>query len=70
MALSMFSYLASSIAGCVGFAIPAFMGWILSYVAYILIKNRREKIVDKEMETKFDAVNEICMRAHELVASV
>lgn len=70
MALSMFSYLASNMAGCIGFAIPAFMGWILSYVAYVLIKNRREDIVNKEMETKFDVINEICMQAHELVASV
>lgn len=70
MALSMFSYLASNMAGCIGFAIPAFLGWILSYVAYVVIKNRREEIVNKEMETKFDAVNEICMQAHKLVASV
>ena len=70
MALSMFSYLASSIAGCIGFAVPAFIGWMFSYVAYILIRNRREKIVDKEIETKFDTVNEICMLAHELSISI
>lgn len=70
MALSMFCYLASNITGCIGFAVPAFIGWMFSYVAYILIRNRREKIVDKEIETKFDTVNEICMQAHELAISI
>lgn len=70
MALSMFCYLAPNMAGCIGFAVPAFIGWMFSYVAYILIKNRTEKIVDKEIEIKYDAVNEICMQAHKLAISV
>lgn len=56
-----------NVAGCVGFAIPGSIGWIVSYVAFVLIRNNREQTVDKEMEEKFDAVNDICMQAHEMI---
>lgn len=69
MAFSMFSYLASNMIECVSFAVPAFIGWIMSYVAYILIKNKREVEVNKELEAKFDTINDICMQAHELIVS-
>lgn len=69
MAFSMFSYLASNMAGCVGFAIVAFVGWIMSYVSYILLKKKREAVVDKETEVKYDTINNICMQAHELVVN-
>lgn len=67
MALSTFCYLASNVAGCVGFAIPGFSGWIASYIAFVLIRNNREQTVNKEMEGKFDTVNDICMQAHEMM---
>lgn len=65
MAFAMFSYLASNLIGCVGFAIPAFIGWIVSYATYIVIKNKKETEINKEIDAKFDTINDICMQAHE-----
>lgn len=69
MGVAVFSYLAANLPACIGFAIPGFSCWILSAVVYMLLKQRRECVVDAEIEQKYDEVNDICMKAHELVMS-
>lgn len=69
MAVSTFSYLASNIPGCIGFAVPGFIGWILSAVVYSVVKAKKKKKVVTELESKFDEMNDICLQAQELTAN-
>ena len=66
MAISTFAYLASEIAVCVEFGIAGFCAWVLAFVAYALMKDKKAKKVAAEIERKFDEVNDICIRAYEL----
>lgn len=68
MGFSVFGYLASNIAACIGFAVPGFSGWIMAFVLYHLLKNIKERAVEAVMEQKFEEINDVFKQAYELVA--
>lgn len=67
MGLSVFSYLAANLQACIVLAVPGFLGWLLPFAAYAVLKKRRERSVSEAMAGKFDELNTICMQAHALV---
>lgn len=69
MGFSMFSYLGANLIACIGFAVPAFIGWILPFFVYSAMKSRREQEVRQIVEHKFEEVDEICRKAHELITA-
>ena len=69
MAIATFGYLASEISVCIEFGIAGFVEWILAFVAYSIIKDKKAKKVVAEIENKFDELNDICMKAYELIES-
>lgn len=67
MGFSVFSYLASNLPVCIGFAVPGFIGWVLPFAVYAALKNKREAEVGRITKQKFEEVHDICRKAHELL---
>ena len=48
-------------------AIPGFVGWIVPWFLYRAMPRRRTKVVDGLMERKYDEIDEICQKGHQLL---
>lgn len=67
LALSVFSFLASSFLLCILFAIPGFIGWGSAYFLYMkLLKESTEK-TKPLIEKNYDVIYEACERARKLL---
>ena len=67
MAGSVFAFLAGMIPLCIVLAVPAFAGWALPYFSYIKITNKRIETVTPLIEQQYDAIYEVCEKAHSLL---
>lgn len=52
---------------CVGLSIPGFLGWILPWFLYRAMVRRRSRVVDELMERKYDEIDEVCQKGHDLL---
>ena len=68
MAGSVFAILANMIPLCILLAVPAFAGWALGYFSFIKIRNKRITTVAPLIEQRYDAIYEVCEKAHGLLA--
>jgi len=68
MAGSVFAFLADMVPLCIILAIPAFVGWALGYFSFIRIRNKRIETVKPLIEQQYDAIYEVCEKAHSLLA--
>jgi len=67
MAGSVFAFLADMIALCIILAVPAFIGWALGYFSFVKIRNKRTATVTPLIEQQYDAIYEVCEKAHGLL---
>lgn len=67
MTLSVFTVIAGNVIGCIGFAVPGFIAWVLGAALYYILKGRREKSIEKEYEQKYEIIDDICERAYILL---
>jgi len=67
MAGATFSYLAGMIPLCVILAIPGFIGWGVSYFAYLKIKRSRTEKATPIIDQQYDVIYEICEKASNLI---
>jgi len=67
MAGSVFAFLADMIPLCIILAVPAFVGWALGYFSFIKIRNKRIEKVRPLIEQQYDAIYEVCEKAHGLL---
>ena len=68
MAGSVFAFLATMISLCIVLAIPALIGWAVSYFSFIKIRNKRIETVTPLIEQQYDSIYEVCEKAHSLLA--
>jgi hypothetical protein len=68
MAGSVFAYLAGMTPLMVVLAIPGFAGWVLPYFCYTRIKAKRIQTIAPLIEKQYDAVYDVCEKAHTLLA--
>jgi hypothetical protein len=68
MAGSVFAYLADMMPLMVILAIPGFLGWIFPYFCYREVNARRSKSVAPLIEEQYDALYDVCEKAHEILA--
>ena len=68
MAGATFAFLAAMIPLCIVLAVPAFIGWAVPYFSFIKIKNKRIQTVTPLIEQQYDAIYEVCEKAHSLLA--
>ena len=52
---------------CAVLAVPGFIGWILPWFLYREMVKRRTQVADQLMEQKYDEIDEICRRGHDLL---
>ncbi len=52
---------------CIVLAIPAFAGWILPWVLYKRMKQRKTEQITPYIEAKYDEIYEICEKGHGLL---
>jgi hypothetical protein len=68
MAGSVFAYLAGMLPLMVILAIPGFLGWLLPYFCYTGIKAKRTQNTAPLIDQQYDAVYDLCEKAHALLA--
>ena len=68
MAGATFAFLADMIVLCIVLAIPAFVGWALPYFCFVRLRNKRVETVAPLIEQQYDAIFEVCAKAHGLLA--
>ncbi len=66
MALATFSYLGGMLVPCIGLAAVGFIGWILAYVAFVMIKGKKTEKADHAIEEMELEINNICTEAMKL----
>lgn len=69
MAGAMFAYLGGMIPLMIVLAIPAFIGWVIPYFAYLKIKKNKAAQLDPLIDQKHDEIYEVCEKANGLLAS-
>ena len=67
MAGSVFAFLASMIPLCIILAIPAFIGWVVPYFAFLKVKQTKESKVTPIIDQQYDAIYELCEKANILL---
>ena len=67
MAGAVFSYLANLIVLCIVLAVPAFVGWIVPYFAYLSTFEKKKTKVAPLIESKYDEIYEVCEKANGLL---
>ncbi|MHB9291764.1 hypothetical protein Holit_00847 [Hollandina sp. SP2] len=68
MAGSVFAYMAGMLPLMVILAIPGFFGWIFPYFCYTGVKAKQVQKASPLIDKQFDAVYEVCEKAHALLA--
>ena len=54
---------------CILLAVPGFLGWILPYFLYKLVKKRKIKKIAPLIEKKYDEIYEICRKGNTLLSA-
>lgn len=67
MAGATFSYLAGMIPLCVILAVPGFVAWGVSYLAYLRIKKNKTEKVTPMIDREYDTIYEVCEKASNLI---
>lgn len=67
MAGSVFTYLEGMLAACAGLAVPGFAAWVAAVLLYYFLKNKRNQTVDRLIDEKQEALEQILKEAYELV---
>ena len=67
MAGSVFSFLAGLIVLCIVLAVPAFVGWVVPYFAFLRIQKSRTDKVAPLIDSRYDAIYNVCEKANSLV---
>lgn len=67
MACSTFSYLNGNLPFCILLAIPAFIGWIIPYPIYCLIKKRKIAQLTPLINEQYDHIDNTCQKANALL---
>ena len=49
---------------CIVFVVPAFVCWGLGYLSFIKIRDKRIETVTPLIEQQYDAIYEVCEKAH------
>ena len=68
MAGATFAFLGNMIPLSIILAVPAFIGWAVPYFSFIKIRNNRIATVTPLIEQQYDAIYEVCEKAHGLLA--
>lgn len=68
MAGAVFAYLGNLIALMVLLAIPGFIGWIVPYISYVLIRRKKVAEVTPLIDQKYDEIYEVCEKANGLLS--
>ena len=68
MAGSVFAILAGMTPLCTVLAVPALALWALGYLSFIRIRDKRSEMVAPLIEQQYDAIYEVCEKAHTLLA--
>jgi hypothetical protein len=68
MAGSVFAFLADMIPLFIILAIPALVGWALPYFSFLKIKAKRTEEVTPLIDQQYDALYDVCEKAHALLA--
>jgi hypothetical protein len=63
-----FSYLGGMIPLMLVLAAPGFAGWILPYFIFKKMSAKRENVVSELVEKQYDAIYEVCEKAHALLS--
>lgn len=66
MAGSVFTYLEGMLAACAGLAVPGFAAWVAAVLLYYFLKNKRNQTVDRLIDEKQEALEQILKEAYEL----
>ena len=69
MAGATFAFLADMIVLCIVLAIPAFIGWTLPYLSFVRLRNKRIETITPLIEQQYDAIYEVCEKAHGLLGA-
>lgn len=67
MAGSVFCYIGGLLLPSVLLAFPAFLGWILAYVLYIKIGQKKARQLEPVINQQYDKIYETCERAASLI---
>ena len=67
MAGATFAYLGGSIVLCIVLAIPAFIGWVVPYFAYLSAFEKKKASVTPLIESKYDEIYDVCEKANRLL---
>lgn len=67
MALSTFSYLNGSVLLMIVFAVPGFLGWMIPYFCYKVIRRNKMDKIAPLIEQKYDEIYSVCEKANRLL---
>lgn len=67
MAGSVFTVTAGNVAACVILAIPGFIAWIIPYLLFRKISEKRAELVNPLISQKYDELYSICEKANTLL---
>ena len=67
MAGSVFAYTGGGVAFSIILAVPGFMGWILPYLLYCRIRNKKAAQVEPLIDQKQDEIYQVCEKANKLL---
>lgn len=68
MAGSVFAVSANMTALCIVLAVPAFIGWILTYLCYRTISRKKTDAITPLIDKKYDEIYSVCEKANALLA--
>jgi hypothetical protein len=68
MAGSVFAYMAGMLPIMVILALPGLLGWIFPYFCYTQVKAKQDQKLSPLIDKQFDAVYEVCEKAHAFLA--
>lgn len=67
MAGSVFSYIGGMLMPSVVLAFPGFLGWILAYVLYVKVRQKKSLQLEPVINQQYDKIYETCERASALL---
>ena len=67
MAGSVFAFIADKVPLSIVLAVPALVGWALGYLGFVKLRNKRIETVTPLIEQQYDAIHEVCEKAHRLL---
>lgn len=68
MAGSVFAVLAGRIVLCTILGIPGFVGWVLPYLVYSMIKRKKTAQITPLIDSKYDEIYDVCEKANVLLS--